>query len=175
MVYVITFWRKSLFMLNSLLDQWFSTFSTQRPSIVPHSIPNTLLFKTFKVLMHMKCINHDSFYAAPLEVCGSFVGNHCSRDDYLHLHLSDAFIQSDLHFIQVSTFYQLLLSLGIEPMILALLVPCSTSWATGKLKLFKSNDRVPYKIQHLATMVYLFVKSLAFELNTCYHITWEEC
>ncbi len=29
-------------------------------------------------------------------------------------------------------FYQVLLSLGIEPMILALLAPCSTSWATGK-------------------------------------------
>ncbi len=57
----------------------------------------------------------------------------------LHLHLSDAFIQSDLHWIQVtvSTFYQLLLSLGIEPMILALLVPCSTSWATGKFVLNK--------------------------------------
>ncbi len=51
------------------------------------------------------------------------------------MHLADAFIQSDLHCIQVtvSTFYQLLLSLGIEPMILALLTPCSTSWATGKL------------------------------------------
>ncbi len=37
------------------------------------------------------------------------------------MHLADAFIQSDLHCIQVtvSTFYQLLLSLGIEPMILA--------------------------------------------------------
>ncbi len=45
------------------------------------------------------------------------------------MHLADAFIQSDLHCIQVtvSTFYQLLLSLGIEPMILALLAPCSTS------------------------------------------------
>ncbi len=45
------------------------------------------------------------------------------------MHLADAFIQSDLHCIQVtvSTFYQLLLSLGIEPMILALLTPCSTS------------------------------------------------
>ncbi len=51
------------------------------------------------------------------------------------MHLADDFIQSDLHCIQVtvSTFYQLLLSLGIEPMILALLTPCSTSWATGKL------------------------------------------
>ncbi len=36
---------------------------------------------------------------------------------HLHLHLSDAFIQSDLHCIQVtvSTFYQLLLSLGLNP------------------------------------------------------------
>ncbi len=53
---------------------------------------------------------------------------------FTFMHLADAFIQSDLHCIQVtvSTFYQLLLSLGIEPMILALLAPCSTSWATGK-------------------------------------------
>ncbi len=58
---------------------------------------------------------------------------------FTFMHLADAFIQSDLHCIQVtlSTFYQLLLSLGIEPMILALLTPCSTSWATGKhLNLF---------------------------------------
>ncbi len=48
---------------------------------------------------------------------------------FTFMHLADAFIQSDLHCIQVtvSTFYQLLLSLGIEPMILALLTPCSTS------------------------------------------------
>ncbi len=54
---------------------------------------------------------------------------------FTFMHLADAFIQSDLHCIQVTvaTFYQLLLSLGIEPMILALLTPCSTSWATGKL------------------------------------------
>ncbi len=51
------------------------------------------------------------------------------------MHLADAFIQSDLHCIQVtvSTLYQLLLSLGFEPMILSMLTPCSTSWATGKL------------------------------------------
>ncbi len=35
--------------------------------------------------------------------------------------------------LQFLHFYQLLLSLGIEPMILALLVPCSTIWAIGKL------------------------------------------
>ncbi len=55
---------------------------------------------------------------------------------FTFMHLADAFIQSDLHCIQVTVstfFYQLLLSLGIEPMILALLTPCSTSWATGKL------------------------------------------
>ncbi len=46
---------------------------------------------------------------------------------HTHLHLADAFIQSDLHCIQVTVstffFYQLLLSLGIEPMILALVAP----------------------------------------------------
>ncbi len=37
-----------------------------------------------------------------------------------------------LHSSYSFTFYQLLLSLGIEPMLLALLAPCSTIWATGK-------------------------------------------
>ncbi len=47
---------------------------------------------------------------------------------FTFMHLADAFIQSDLHCIQVTvfTFDQLLLSLGIEPMMLALLAPCST-------------------------------------------------
>ncbi len=39
--------------------------------------------------------------------------------------------------LQFFTFYQLLLSLGIEPMILALRAPCSTIWATGKLIMMK--------------------------------------
>ncbi len=53
------------------------------------------------------------------------------------MHLADAFIQSDLHCIQVTvfTFYQLLLSLGIKPMILALLAPRSTIWATDYLQI----------------------------------------
>ncbi len=48
---------------------------------------------------------------------------------FTFMHLAGAFIQSDLHCIQVTvfTFDQLLLSLGIEPMILALLAPCSTT------------------------------------------------
>ncbi len=47
---------------------------------------------------------------------------------FTFVHLADAFIQSDLHCIlsYSFTFYQLLLSLGIEAMILALLAPCST-------------------------------------------------
>ncbi len=53
------------------------------------------------------------------------------------MHLADAFIQKATYIafkLQFFfTFDQLLLSLGIEPMILALLVPCSTIWATGKL------------------------------------------
>ncbi len=55
--------------------------------------------------------------------------------EFTFMHLADAFIQSDLHCIQVTvfTFDQLLLSLGIKPMILALLAPCTTIWATGKL------------------------------------------
>ncbi len=64
---------------------------------------------------------------------------------FTFMHLADAFIQSDLHCIQVtvSTFYQLLLSLGIEPMILALLAPCSTSWATGKpIKTINTGENV---------------------------------
>ncbi len=51
---------------------------------------------------------------------------------FTFMHLADAFIQSDLHSSYSFTFYQLLLFLGIEPMILALLAPCSTIWATGK-------------------------------------------
>ncbi len=79
---------------------------------------------------------------------------------FTFMHLADAFIQSDLHCIQVtvSTVYQLLLSLGIEPMILALLAPCSTSWATGKLSPHK------FLISHKET------KGL-WTLNTSYR-TW---
>ncbi len=55
---------------------------------------------------------------------------------FTFMHLADAFIQSDLHCIQVFTFYQLLLSLGIKHMILALLAPCIyiyivISWIPG--------------------------------------------
>ncbi len=49
------------------------------------------------------------------------------------MHLADAFIQATYIAFKLQ-FYILsaLASLGIEPMILALLAPCSTIWATGK-------------------------------------------
>ncbi len=54
--------------------------------------------------------------------------------DHLHLHLADAFIQSDLQCIQVIHFYcQYMCSLGIEPTTFALLTQCSNHWATGSL------------------------------------------
>ncbi len=70
------------------------------------------------------------------------------------MHLADTFIQSDLQCIQVTvffTFYQLLLSLGIEPTILALLAPCSTIWATGK---------------HFFTNIFQTFKQVICELNS---------
>ncbi len=57
---------------------------------------------------------------------------------FIHLHYIYAFSRRfypkrlTLHSSYTFTFDQLLLSLGIEPMILALLAPCSTIWATGK-------------------------------------------
>ncbi len=60
------------------------------------------------------------------------------------MHLADAFIQSDLHCIQVtvSTFDQLLLSLGIEPMILALLMPCSYQLSYRKAESLKAENKL---------------------------------
>ncbi len=43
-------------------------------------------------------------------------------------------------------FYQLLLSLGIEPMILVLLAPCSTIWATGKITQLQTCKRCLYSL-----------------------------
>ncbi len=85
------------------------------------------------------------------------------RLTFTFTHLADAFIQSDLHCIQVTvfTFDQLLLSLGIEPMILALLAPCSTIWATGKLNLCLFSNT--YKHHHCVCHATLFL-SLGLEL-----------
>ncbi len=43
------------------------------------------------------------------------------------MHLADAFIQSDLQYIQVMHFCQYVCSLGIEPTTFALLTQCSTT------------------------------------------------
>ncbi len=66
--------------------------------------------------------NADELKATVKETWASITFTYLADKTYL-------VIQSNLHCIQVtvSTFYQLLLSLGIEPMILALLAPCSTS------------------------------------------------
>ncbi len=50
------------------------------------------------------------------------------------MHLTDAFIQSDLQYIQALHLYcQYVCSLGIEPTTFALLTQCSNHWATGTL------------------------------------------
>ncbi len=78
-----------------------------------------MLFNAFETLCFPQCITEMS------QVYFSSVNGHVYT--FTFMHLANAFIQSDLHCIQVtvSTFYQLLLSLGIEPMILALLYQLS--------------------------------------------------
>ncbi len=91
--------------------------------------------------------------------------------DFNHTHLADTFIQSDLHCIQVtiSTFYQLLLSLGIEPMILALLTPCSTSWATGKDMLNKLYLTYEALTQTMGNFIMIYRQTGNRSIPTCRH------
>ncbi len=49
----------------------------------------------------------------------------------LHLHLADAFIQSDLQCIQTIHFYQYVCSLGIEPTTFCAANAMLYHWATG--------------------------------------------
>ncbi len=85
------------------------------------------------------------------------------------MHLADAFIQSDLQCIQVTvfTFYQLLLSLGIEPMILALLTPCSTSWATGKFTTKLILDRFLFSLPILIYATWFHSRHFPFVEFKC--------
>ncbi len=66
-------------------------------------------------------------------LCSTFkIINNNNNKHILHLHLSDAFIQSDLQCIQAIHLYcQYVCSLGIEPTTFALLTQCSNHWATG--------------------------------------------
>ncbi len=103
---------------------------TDSPTITLPSSDRNLCLVAFCPSLWDHKINFQQAYTFKISMqCTTFTFT------FTFMHLADAFIQSDLHCIQVtvSTFYQLLLSLGIEPMILALLTPCSTSWATGKL------------------------------------------
>lgn len=52
----------------------------------------------------------------------------------IFMHLADAIIQSHLHCIQSTHFYQFFLSLAIKPKNIVLLALCSTVWATGTQK-----------------------------------------
>ncbi len=85
---------------------------------------------------------------------GITVINYNRSPSVLHLHYIYAFSRCfypkrlTLHSSYSFTFYQLLLSLGIEPMILALLAPCSTIWATGKLKCYLSKWRTAFRFFH---------------------------
>ncbi len=96
-----------------------------------------------------------------------------------------------LHSSYSFTFYQLLLSLGIEPMILALLAPCSTIWATGKwilvdycdvfISCLDSHSDGTHSLQrihwptHTASDVMLhFSKSVPMQKQTHLHIEWPE-
>ncbi len=101
-----------------------------------------------------KCINSlQKAFVNPPEPCGVLLHLH-----FTFMHLADAFIQSDLHCIQVtvSTSYQLLLSLGIEPMILALLAPCSTiELQEGSFMM----DRCIFKCFKISTPFTAFIKT----------------
>ncbi len=73
---------------------------------------------------------------------------------HIHLHLSDAFIQSDLQCIQAIHLYcQYLCSLGIEPTIFALLTQCSNHWATGTLYIYI----YIYMCVYIHSVQYIFV------------------
>ncbi len=116
--------------------------------------------------------NHRNYY---------YLKNLGESNTFTFMHLADAFIQSDLHCVQVtvSTFYQLLLSLGIEPMILALLAPCSTSWATGKLIemsmvniYFPTSEKAVWECSPICTNVF---KTLLFCNYKSLEKSWKNC
>ncbi len=70
-----------------------------------------------------------------------------------------------LHSSYSLTFYQLLLSLGIEPMILALLAPCSTIWATGKQKIITIKRTKDLNYFSLCALYLFNTRVSQFELN----------
>ncbi len=75
--------------------------------------------------------------------------------------------QLTLHSSYSFTFYQLLLSLGIEPMILALLAPCSTIWATGKFTCREDSES-------LQETLYYNLHWLIFRLKYCFDCKYND-
>ncbi len=77
-----------------------------------------------------------------------------------------------LHSCYSFTFDQLLLSLGIEPMILALLAPCSTIWATGKLIALQPSQCLLGVTREACQFVLLALQSTWL---VCFHVFTYQC
>ncbi len=87
-----------------------------------------------------------------------------------HLHLSDAFIQSDLQCIQdINLYYQYVCSLGIEPTTFALLTQCSNHWATETLCNYISHVYLldPYTHLILSTIIKDYIKTMHGKNPVC--------
>ncbi len=73
-----------------------------------------------------------------------------------------------LHSSYSFIFYQLLLSLGIEPMILALLAPCSTIWATGRQIFLEATRIASFCANYLLTVcICSLVHSKQMQFDIC--------
>ncbi len=106
-------------------------------------------------------------------------GEQISEGDFTFMYLADAFVQSDLHCSQVTVFYTFFLSaLGFFPgnrtHDLALLAPCSTIWATGKLtSVFTSVCPSTAVLQH-ATAQYRYCKQVYYIEISCQCAIWAD-
>ncbi len=117
-----------VFSLFNLIDCWHTLSSDVITAAVP----------VFMLVLADFVSNLTGPLIAPPVQCSNNVTLQCIRLEWLIYIYIYAFSRRfypkrlTLHSSYSFTFYQLLLSLGIEPMILALLAPCSTIWATGK-------------------------------------------
>ncbi len=93
------------------------------------------------------------------------LANYLFLHAFTFMHLSDAFIQSDLHCIQVTVFTFLSALAFPGNRILALLAPCSTIWATGKLYMQYGHWNIKcyiwYQFIGYIYIIYLKVESMA--------------
>ncbi len=140
MLNVFSWWRKySLCWAFKIESMWVSHFSSWE-MVVPRNLNDSTAVTVLFMMVSGGRAGGVLLKSSTISTVLSVSSSRWLTFTFTFMHLGDAFIQSDLHCIQVtvSTFYQLLLSLGIEPMILALLTPCSTSWA-GNGKMYRIN------------------------------------